>query len=56
MNTSTYAGKMLEFIKKSPSCFHAVENIKEILLASGFTEINEGDRWELKPQGKFFVS
>lgn len=56
MNTSTYAGKMLEFIKKSPSCFHAVENIKEILLASGFTEINEGDRWELKPQGKYFVS
>lgn len=39
------AKEMLEFIEKSPSCFHAVANIKAILDEHGFTELNEREDW-----------
>ena len=36
----SYVGKsrdMLTFIEKSPSCFHAVDNLKAMLKERGFT-------------------
>ncbi len=48
--------KLFEFIEKSPTAFHAVNNIKEILLSEGFTELSEGECWELKPDTGYFVT
>ena len=48
------AKQMLEFIHKSPTCFHVIGNLKEKLLAEGFKELKESDEWKLKA-GKFFV-
>ena len=45
-----------EFIDNSKTAFHAVENIKALLLAGGFEEIEENDSKPLTPGGKYFVT
>ncbi len=52
---STYSKELLSFIKKSKSCFHAVKNIKDILVEAGFCELCEGDGWALSHGGKYFT-
>lgn len=49
------AKDMLTFIEKSPTCFHAVSNIKESLENAGFTELAETRRWKLAPGEGYFV-
>ncbi len=51
-----YTLSMLDFIKKSPSCFHGVDNIKSALLTHGFTELCEGEAWNITRGGKYFVT
>ena len=47
--------KLFEFIKKSPSPYHATEAIRSELLANGFTEISERDTAAFSDGGKHFV-
>uniref|UniRef100_UPI004056D247 M18 family aminopeptidase n=1 Tax=Acetatifactor sp. TaxID=1872090 RepID=UPI004056D247 len=49
------AKEMLKFIEKSPSCFHAVANIKENLAAKGFVELAESEAWEIVPGQGYYV-
>ncbi len=49
------AKEMLRFIGESPSCFHAVENIRRKLLAEGFAELSEGEEWKIARGGGYFV-
>ena len=48
--------EMLEFIENSPSCFHAIENIKNRLSDAGFEELAEKNPWEIVPGGKYYVT
>lgn len=48
--------ELLDFLKKSPSAFHAVESIKEELVDHGYVELLEGSHWDLVPGGKYFVT
>lgn len=48
--------EMLEFIEKSPSCFHAIENMKNVLAEAGFLELSERCPWEIVPGGKYYVT
>ena len=50
------AKELLEFIEKSPSCFHAVKTMKDMLNVEGFEEIKEADKWELNEGGKYYVT
>lgn len=50
------AEQLLAFIEKSPSCFHAVKNMKEILLADGFEELKEEEKWGIAEGGRYFVT
>lgn len=50
------AKDMLEFIEKSPTCFHAVENVKQMLLGAGYTELLEAEDWQLAPGGGYFAA
>jgi len=43
------------FLNKSPTAFQATEVIVNKLLNSDFIQLSESDKWELKPQGKYFV-
>lgn len=50
------AEQLLAFIEKSPSCFHVIKNMKEILSADGFAELKEEDKWEITKGGRYFVT
>ena len=44
-----------EFIKKSPTAYHAVAAIKERLQSEGYIQLFEGDSWELFDGKEYFV-
>ena len=46
---------MLEFIDKTPTAFHTVANVADMLSASGFKRLYEGERWQTEAGGKYFV-
>ncbi len=56
MKENKFSCDMLEFIEKSPTSFHAVANVKETLLSSGFTELKEATKWNIEAEGKYFVT
>ncbi|MDL2302630.1 M18 family aminopeptidase [Lachnospiraceae bacterium OttesenSCG-928-D06] len=47
--------EMLSFIKKSPSAFHAVDNISKDLSKEGFIELHEEQAWELEMGKGYYV-
>ncbi len=47
---------LLSFIQKSPTAFHAVENIAARLRAEDFAELSEGEAWSIVPGGKYFAT
>lgn len=47
--------KMLDFVTKSPTAFHAVNNICDVLKKDGFIQLWEEEKWELQPGGNYFV-
>lgn len=49
------AKEMLEFIEKSPSCFHAVANVKKMLEKRGFSELKEREDWVLGAGEGYYV-
>lgn len=54
-NTAAVEG-LLEMIRKSPTAFHAVAASSEMLEAAGYLCLNEGDRWDLVPGGKYYLT
>ena len=46
---------LFEFIKSSPSAYHAVNTVKKMLDADGYTELYESERWKLSVDGKYYV-
>ena len=55
-NTDDTLNGLFDFIKNSPTSFHAVANIRDILGKSGFTELSESEPWQIAPGGKYFVT
>ena len=47
---------LIHFLKKSPTAFHAVANLRAELLQAGFTELPERSRWNLVPGGRYFTT
>ena len=47
--------KMMDFISKSPSPYHVVDNIRHELAKAGFCELYENRRWELEFNKSYFV-
>ena len=46
---------MLQYIQRSPDCFHAVEELRQRLLREGYTELRPG-QWQLTAGGKYFTT
>ena len=46
---------LFDFIKSSPSAYHAVDSVKRMLDKEGYTELYECDRWKLSVDGKYYV-
>ena len=51
-----YIKELFDFIKNSPSCFHAIQTITEELKQDGFIELIEGKPWELEKGKKYYVT
>ena len=47
---------LFEFLKKSPTAFHAVDALCGMLEADGFQALAECDRWRLERGKKYFVT
>jgi len=47
--------EMLDFLYKSPSCFHAVDEIKNHLNKAGYEQLDESQKWKIHAGGKYFV-
>lgn len=50
------AEQLCGFIRKSPSCYHVVENFRQELLDRKFVELREEDAWNLERGGRYFVT
>ena len=44
------------FLETSPSCFHAIDNIKNILFGEQFTQLHEYKKWKLNNGSRYFVT
>ena len=51
----SYINGLIEFIKKSPTAYHTVESVKEVLLSKGYTQCDERDPLSYRDGGKHFV-
>ena len=43
--------ELIDFIKNSPTAFHAIDNISKRLKEHGYEELLEGRRWNIKAGG-----
>lgn len=55
MEESSFIEGMLDFIKNSPTPFHAVDHINETLHTAGFERLYESEAWELRAGGSYYV-
>lgn len=54
-----FVNGLLDFIKKSPTPFHAVRTMSEILEQSGFKRLNESEPWSIaneEPGERYYVT
>lgn len=47
---------LLEFLQKSPTAYHAVENTAKILADAGFSRLFEGEDWKLEAGKGYFLT
>lgn len=46
---------LMSFLEKSPTPFHVVANMRSRFKELGYEELCEGNRWDLKEGGRYFV-
>ena len=51
----TAALELIDFIDASPSPWHAVASAEERLLARGYVRLDEAERWQLAPGGRYYA-
>ncbi|MCI5951856.1 MAG: M18 family aminopeptidase [Anaerostipes sp.] len=50
------AKELFAFIEQSPSTFHVIDNMKNMLGQQGFEELKESENWNLKEGGSYYVT
>lgn len=50
--------ELFDFINRSPSPYHAIDNLRAYLLENGYEELAEKERWDMRIQegGKYFTT
>lgn len=48
--------KLFDFIAESPTPFHAVKNVREILKEKGYIELCESEKWNIEPGKGYYVT
>ena len=52
----TYIDTLAQLIARSPTCYHAAATAAELLAAAGYAPQDEGQRWQLRPGGKYYMT
>jgi len=52
----TTAHRMLDYINKAWTPYHAVDEARRALLAAGYEQLSERDAWEIRRNGKYFFT
>jgi aspartyl aminopeptidase len=58
MQDVEFVNGLIDFIKNSPTPFHAVEIMAQVLERDGFTRLDEADQWSLnngQQEGRYYV-
>ncbi len=50
-----YISELMEFLDGSLTSYHAVQNVRRLLLREGYAELSEREIWKLEAGGKYFV-
>lgn len=48
--------ELMDFLRKSPTAFHAIDRIRTELTEAGYQELPERDSWSVRPGGKYYVT
>ena len=56
MTQDAFNQQLLTFLDRSPTPFHATENLLRACLDEGFELLQERDSWQLKPGGRYVVT
>lgn len=56
MSVSRFNQGLLDFLQASPTAFHAVASLKDMLDTAGFEQLSEADSWTLKANGQYYVT
>lgn len=56
MESNTILTGLMDFLRRSPGCFHAVKNLREALENAGFQPLQETEPWSLQPGESYYVT
>ena len=56
MSKINHTQELIDFIDRSPTPFHAVENMRQLLLTNKFVELREDESWPLESSGEYFTT
>ena len=48
--------ELTDFLSRTPSAFHAIENLSIMLSGAGFVRLTEGEKWDVQRGGAYFVT
>ncbi len=48
--------RFLDFVKNTPTAFHAVSELRKILNENNYVELKETEKWNLEKGGKYFIT
>lgn len=48
--------ELCDFISRSPSCYHVINNVKQLLEAAGFKQLKEDTHWNLSSGTSYYVT
>ena len=56
MENTEFNRGLLDFLQRSPTPFHAVQTMTQLLEAGGFQYLDESDSWVLEPGRRYFTT
>lgn len=56
MNGTALNQGLLDFIRASPTPFHATATLRQLLENAGYTALDEADHWQLQAGGRYLVT